>query len=376
MKTLLPVLIGAVIFAYLTEYTTEGVYGKDKQTPRNRLYFAILIIILALPIGLRRIYNDTGAYITGFNEAWSILDFLRSGNLSLVDNPAFRIYTSLVRTFTDNYSIYFMIAAVFVQWAFVRSIRLLSDRFTFSVGLYICLGTYVFSFAAMKQVFAMAFLMLAIPKLVDKKYVQYFILVLVAFLFHTYSLFFLILPFFAVKPWEWKTFALVAAFVIILRNFQPVLESFIDFAGENGKSIAEYEVFDNAQVNILRVLVYAVVPIMSLVLRGNLFTEEDDRKHNILLHMAIISFSVMMLGTVSGANTFARMAQYFEFGIICSLPWIIDKGFSFKFSKPVFLTASCCFLVYFIYANVFAIVFDDQYRAVTIINFIKSLVNK
>ena len=81
----------------------------------------------------------------------------------------------------------------------------------------------------------------------------------------------------------------------------------------------------------------------------------------------------MSLGTISGANMFGRMAQYFEFGMICGLPWMIQKSFEPKSAKFVMSLAACCFFAYFFYAYQINLVFDDHYRAVTIFQFLQSL---
>ena len=374
MKTLVPILILSLLFAYLTEKTTKGEYGKGiRQSHQNKLFFIILVVILTMPVGLRRIYNDTGMYISHFQDSMTLAQLLASGELHILDNPLFNIYTAFMRSLTDNYHIYFMISALFVQYAYVSFIRKYSSSFTLGIGLYVCLGTYVFSFAAMKQTIAMAFLMLAIPKLLDKKYLQYYLLVLVAFLFHTYAIAFAVLPLFIVKPWSIRTFILLGIVFVAMLNFEPVIGSFLDYANESGKALAEYEVFDNAQVNIFRVAVYGVVPLMSLVLKPYLFRDNDDRKYNLLIHMSIISFAFMLLGTINGANMFGRMANYFEFGIICSISWTINKAFEKRSARAITVVAAFCFLIYFYYAYKIAMDFDAEYRAISLWEFIQSL---
>ena len=80
MSKLIPILIGAFIWAWLTERTTEGKYRTGKyQTSQNRFFFFMLVLTLALPIALRKSYNDTGAYINGFTQAQTLPELLSSG---------------------------------------------------------------------------------------------------------------------------------------------------------------------------------------------------------------------------------------------------------------------------------------------------------
>jgi len=374
LTTLFIIFIFSILFAYLTERTTVGKYGNGyRQSRQNRFFYLMLLLTLILPVGLRRIYNDTGAYINNFLEAPALDELFTTGELHILQNPAFDIYTSSVRQFTDNYSIYFLIAASFVYISFAGFIRKHVKPYVFGIGLLFCLGTYVFSIAAMKQVIAMAILLNAVEKLIDRKYVQYFLIVFIAFLFHTYAIAFLVLPLFIGKPWNWRTIVLLIGVAFVMWNFETVIGSFLDYANESGKSIAEYEVFDNAQINIFRVLVYAVVPLMALLFRRYLFNNKQEQAYWLFVNMAIISCAVMSLGTMSGANMFARMAIYFEFGIICSLSWMIGKIFAPNTAKVIKIIASLCFLAYFMYANIVATPFDYHYRAVSIWDFLLSL---
>lgn len=374
MTKLFTIFICSLLFAYLTERTTVGVYGDGRRQPAgNRFLYTMLLITMILPAGLRAYYNDTGAYIRNFTESTGLAGLLTSGELHILQNPAFSLYTALVRSFTDNYTVFFMLAAIFVQASFVHTIRLYVRPFTAGIGLFFCLGTYVFSLAAMKQTIAMAILMLAIPRLLRKQYIQYFLIVFAAFLFHTYAIAFIILPLFHVKPWKWRTYVLLVGIFIIMGNFEPIIGSFLDYANESGKSIAEYEVFDNAQVNILRVMVYAVVPVMSLLFRKYLFNDKNEKPYWLFVNMSIISCSIMLLGTISGANMFARMAMYFEIGIVCSLAWMVKKIFAADTRQMVFSVAAVCFLIFFIYANAVALRFDDSYGTVSLREFIVSL---
>ena len=72
---------------------------------------------------------------------------------------------------------------------------------------------------------------------------------------------------------------------------------------------------------------------------------------------------------------FGRMGNYFEIGIICSLTWIIERAFSRRSARWIKALASACFLFYFFYAYKIAMDFDAEYRAVTIMEFIQSLLS-
>lgn len=377
MSKILPSLIAALILAWLTEQTTNGRYGINKhQTNLNRFLFVLVVLVLAMPIALRRSYNDTGAYIYSFQQADTLKVLLESDTLHILRNPGFRVYEAFVRTFTDNYLVFFLFPAIFVQYSYLRFIRRHCPNFLVGVMIYLFLGTYTFAIAAMKQTLAMAILLFAVDALIDRKHIRFFLLVFVAFLFHTYALAFLILPLFTFKPWTPRTFLLLLAVYLIMRNFNTVIEGFLEFANESGKNISEEEVIGTAAINPIRVAVYAVVPVFALIFNRYLFHESNtDREHNLLVNMSILTVAIMSIGLVNAANMFARMGQYFEFGLICSLPWILERAFETRSKRFMTAVALGCFLGYFCYANLVQIYFDDHFGRYTLGFFLRSLIS-
>ena len=113
--------------------------------------------------------------------------------------------------------------------------------------------------------------------------------------------------------------------------------------------------------------------LSALLLRRYLFYGDYPKQYNVLINMSIISCAFMSLGTVSGANMFGRMANYFEFGMICSLAWIIRRAFTRESARIITIVAVGCFLFYFYYAYKITLDFDEHYRAVTIVQFVQSL---
>ena len=376
MSKLIPILIGAFFWAYFTQRTTRGRYGVEKrQSLQNRFLFFMLVLTLALPITLRTTYNDTGAYINGFLNAESLEVLLQSGDLHILRNPAFKVYESLIRSFTDNPCIFFLFPAFFVQYSYLRFIRRHSTSLVMGLAMYLFLGTYTFSIAAMKQTVAMAILLYAVDALIERRNIHFYLLVFVAFLFHTYAVSFLILPFFTTKPWTPRTLLLLLAVLLVMQNFEAVITSFLEVANESGKNVSSSELIGTAAINPIRLAVYAVTPLFALVFRRYLFMGRSNREYQILVNMSIITVMIMSIGLISAANMFARMGQYFEFGLICSLPWMLDKIFERRSAQMVATAAVACFVGYFCYANLVQIYFDDHFGRYTLAQFIQSLLS-
>ena len=121
-------------------------------------------------------------------------------------------------------------------------------------------------------------------------------------------------------------------------------------ANELGKTLEEYEVFHEHRMNMFRIGVYAVVPLLSLIFQKRLFSEKSIRYYT-FAHMSLVSLAFMVMGTQGGANMFGRMAHYFEIGMICMLPWMLDRVFDKKSYRFVSIIAAACFMGFFSYAN-------------------------
>ena len=123
-------------------------------------------------------------------------------------------------------------------------------------------------------------------------------------------------------------------------------------------------------MNLLRVAVYSIVPIISLVFR-RILEPQMERKHYIMLHMSIISFMFMLLASVNGANMFGRMARYFEVGTIYMFPWIIRHLFNQRSQRIIVIAYIAAFGIFAAYQYAG---FDSVYSSITFFDFVQSII--
>lgn len=368
MRMILVILMIITGLAYLSQNQAIKYNKKYKD-----IFYIALVVFMVLLVGLRTQYNDTAAYRQGFMNAPNISMFLAdSENLNALNNPLFYGFQSLIRTFTDNYTIFFLICAVFVNMNLVKFIKKHSESedFGISMFIYVCLGTLMLSMAAQKQILTMSILTFALDALFDRKYLKYYIIVFLAGMSHTYAWLFLFLPILGDKPWNIYTYVMLCVTMIIMNYFQDAIASFVEIADSVGKNIATEEVFDGNQMNIFRVAVYAVVPLVTFVFQNRLF-KVMDRKHGIMIQMCTVSFMFMLMGTLNGANMFGRSANYFEIGLILVLPWIVRQLFTKQSTKIIMSFAMICFIGFYVYDNQG---FEWAYYYKTLIQFITEII--
>lgn len=367
---------GITVLSFLSAFTMRrptGSLNRSRYIDYNML-MNIVVIVLILFIGLRTQYNDTATYIWEFNNAQTLNElFSDLSNLSWAKNPFFEIYTSCVRGLTDNYHIYFMIPAVFIVISYYRFFIRECDNRTlpYCIFLYMAFGTYFFALSALKQTIAMAILTYAIIELQKKKNLRFVLIVCIAGLFHTYAFLFLIMLFLNCKPWQsWRTYVLILGTIFVFFTFENTLTTILQYADSIGKSISGEGLYGTAGVNSFRVAIYGVTPLMLFF--GNRFLEDEmDEKHYVLVHMSLMSFMFMLVGSISGANLFARMARYFELGSIIMLPFSINSIFNERSKKVVNVLMIGLFMIFCLY-NFRG--FEDEYQRITLFQFLKGII--
>lgn len=374
MFKLFAVFAAAMVLAYLSEQNTRATIAVGyRYSVRRDWAYIMLVIVLTLFSGLRTSYNDTQNYINAFYNAPGVVEWLSNPkNFNFFTNPLFYFYESVIQSLFGKPQILIFISAVITQSCFLLFFKRYSDHFLFSIFIYFTLGTFVFTLAAIKQVLGMAIVTLAFPYLEQRKWRQYYLIVFIAMLIHTYALAFAFLPLFQKKPWQVFTFLFLAIIAAVMMNFESTISTFMEQANDLGKSLTEYEVFDNHTVNVFRLLVYAVPPVMSFlfqkwILRNNSAVE------NVLIHMSIISLAFMSMGTRSGANMFGRMGNYFELGTVCCLPTMMQKTFDKRSYQLISCVACVCFLAFFVYANAINLDFNQAYQSISLLQFICSI---
>ena len=381
MQKLILLYWGTVFLMYLSQtYYPVDVKLQRGQSGRHHfmwkksdIFMFIVIFWLVCFSFLRENYNDTYTYITTFREAESVVAGFANGTFTdWTGNPWSMLYRSFIHDLTDNYHIYFLFPALLSSFAVVKLCKRYSVNPAFSLLIFFSIGTYVMYVAALKQCLAMFFLLLALPYAIDKKYMRFYLLVLVAIMFHTHAFMFAIVPLLLEKPWGKVSWILLGATLFAMVTYDSTLGAFMEYAQSLGALVAEIEVFDGHQINALRVLVYWVPTILALMFRQRLFYN-STRAENLFVNMSIVSAFILTIGLVQGANLYARMAGYFEIATAIALPWMIKKLFTKQSAQFVTYMATALYFGYFLFEFGVSKNFGADYRAITIWQFVASL---
>lgn len=348
--------------------------GRSFMWQKSDIFMLAVIAWLTCFSFLRTSYNDTYAYIRAFINSETLSEGFQKGIFTdWTGNPWSELFESLMRTITDNYHVYFMVPAFVSSFSVIKLFKRYSVSPAFSLLIFFSIGTYVMYIAALKQCMAMFFLLIALPYAVDKKYVRFYLLVLVAILFHTHAFMFAIVPFLLEKPWGKVTWLGLIFVLFSMATYDFTLGAFMEYAQSIGALVDESELFDGHSINVLRVLVYWIPAILALAFRRRLFSN-STRTENLFVNMSIVSSFILTIGMVQAANLFARMAAYFEIASALALPWMIQKLFNKESARIVTVLACVCYFGYFLYEFGISKSFGDQYQAISLWQFFMELI--
>lgn len=381
MRQLILLYWGCVFLMYLSQvYYPTPAQLEGPETGRRHfmlrkadIFMIAVIVWMTCFSFLRTSYNDTWNYIFAWNNSDGARAFLESGGLlDLTGNPLSNLWRDISHDISDNYHIYFLLPALLSSFAVVKLFKKYSVNPAFSMLIFFSLGTYIVYVAALKQCFAIFFLLLSIPYAEEKKYVRFYLLVAIAILFHTHAFMFLILPLLFGRPWGGITYLGLLATIFAMSTYDRTLGAFMEYAQSIGALVDEEEVFDGHQINLMRVAVYWIPPILAFVFRKRLF-RESSRRENLFVNMSIVCAMILTIGTVQAANLFARMAAYFEIATAISLPWMIKKLFNKRSAQFITICAAVLYFGYFLYEFGVSKDFGNDYSAISLWQFITSL---
>lgn len=383
MRQLILLYWGCVFLMYLSQayYPTSAQLNGPQIGKRHfmlrkaDIFMAAVIVWMTCFSFLRTSYNDTYNYIFLWENAKSIKDFLADGELlDLTGNPLSMLWESFAHTYIGNYHLYFLLPAFLSEFAVIKLLKRYSVNPAFSLLIFFSVGTYIMYMAAMKQCFAMFFLLLSIPYAEEKKYLRFYALVAISIFFHTHAFMFAILPLLFSKPWGKTTWIGLAAVMFAMATYDKTLGAFMNYAQSIGALVDEGELFDGHQINFLRIIVYWVPSLLALAFRGRLF-KNSTRSENLFVNMSIVSSMILTLGMVQAANLFARMAAYFEIATAIAIPWMIKKLFTKRSAQYVTVCAVVLYFGYFLYEFAVSKNFGSDYSAITLWQFVRELIH-
>lgn len=371
MNKLWILLLISLIFAQLIENRDRIVISASNGSINKEKAITVLFILfLGVYCGLRVWYNDTVTYLQMYSNTPLLSEYF-SGNVkhSFAEGIGFHFVNSVIKTIGFSSQDFLMFYGVLTAYLYVRFVRDFSEETVFSVFLMITTGFYIFSFAAIKQSFAIGLCLLGLEYLTKGRKIYFLFWIALASLFHPYALIYILLLFLNFNPNSKKTPFFMLFFIILGFSLRSLLGTLVAVTESMG---AEYTVdsFMGDGVNGFRVMV-CFAPFILFLLFGKAIFYSSTESENLLYNAAILNALLMFCGMFGTANYFARLANYFLPAQVVVVPWMIRR--TGKSNRKI-LTILCIigFLVFFVYGNLIRNVFDEEFAQISLWTYIES----
>lgn len=374
MRELLVIVIPSLLLAALAEFnsvTTTGMFGEKKYIKKDKIFFIIMAVAMAVFVGLRVDYNDTTAYTYAYETMSEDSTVFESIEWELGSNPGFNFLNAVFRVVGIQTQSFLMIYAMFTVCVYVWFVRKYSSNFWLSMFFFFTMGCYTFTMAAIKQTVAVAICLLATDCVMRKKWIPFVIWVLLGATFHPYALMYLIVPFLMFAPWTQKTYIMLGGFAVIGVGLQSFMGTIVDITAMLGEEYTAAS-FSGDGVSIFRVAVVWVPVLMSFLAREFL-KESNVESDNAIINLTMLNAEIMFIALFGTANYFARLANYFLIFQSIALPKLF-KYYTKTGERLLTIGAMIGYLAYFMYAEgILYGGFDILFSRMTVVEYLRSL---
>ena len=199
--------------------------------------------------------------------------------------------------------------------------------------------------------------LLATTWILKKKYIPVIVTVLFAAQFHRTAL--LLIPIILIaqgKPWNAKTMLFIACMLIAV----IFVDQFTDFLDEAlvetqyTSVVSDWQAWGDDGTNPLRVLVYSLPAIFSLI-GIKYIMEENDAVINLATNMSIITMGLYLISMFTSGIFIGRLPIYaslYSSGIL--LPWEMDHLFNKESAQILKLCLVIFYIALYVYQMHFA----------------------
>lgn len=289
-----------------------------------------------------------------FSEMPVSLGSMASYMATVKKDKGFYFVSAVIKCIVGNHvNIYFIVLAAIQAGVLIYVYRKYSSRYLVSFFLFIASTDYIsWLFNGIRQFLAVTITFIGIKFILDKKYAKAIILILIASLMHQSAL--LVIPFIFIaqgKAWNKKTLLFMVAVIVIVAGigqFTNVLDSML--AETQYKNVvSDWQSWNDDGTNALRVLVYAVPSVLSLI--GLRFIRnEDDKVINLCTNMSIVSVGFYIVSMFTSGIFIGRLPIYFSLYSYILLPWEIDHMFTKRSARLIYVVMVVGYLGFYLYS--------------------------
>lgn len=299
-------------------------YFVTKETSeQSKIVLGLYLLGLALLVGCADMLGGYDRYIYGeiFDQMAIITQAkgdvtLSTGYMLYSSEWGFLMFNQLIGYITLNRYVFIFIVTIVVYTLLFISIKRYCRNYPFAVIVFLGLW-FFFTFTYMRQVMAATIGWLSIKYVIDRKPIQFFLIVFIAFTFHNSAI--VLAPFYFIPARKYDQvfvfFVLIGALAVGMGDFISGLvaesDAFVNAtrAEQNANFIAE-------GTFRIEYFIEAIIFAGILIWKYDAF-DDNNRKEIVLLNMALLFCAILLLFVRSENG--GRIAWHYMMGIIAAI---------------------------------------------------------
>lgn len=325
------------------------------QIVRRWYWFTAFLLVLPLIVwaGARVSFGDTSAYRRAFNSAPSDFTSLPTYMSANSEDWAFYLMMALLKCMgMRNSSSFFLIIATIQILLMLRTFRRFSSDYWLCFFLFVVSTDYYsWMFNGMRQFLAATIIFGFFDLLVERRYISFALVVVIAAQFHASALIVLpLMPIILGPPLNRKTLLLILGVALVMPfidRFMPILNNVLSDTQYSTITTDEVWTVDDG-TNMLRVLVYSA-PALIALFGYRYVRQSDDPVMHLCVNASLVTMAIYLISSVTSGIYIGRLPIYTTFQGYMALPWLIDQIFEKQTARLIKLIMIGCYAVFYYY---------------------------
>lgn len=310
-----------------------GVFlDKEKAIVKNT-YYIFLVVFAIIFAGLRDMIGGFDIYIYSevYEATWEEIV------LYSPFEQGFKFYFLLLKQFSDYREFMIFMTSFFMFILHSIVIKKNANNPFFSLLIYFC-KFYLMSFVYLRQGLAMGVIWMSIPFILNRKFIPFLLLTILAFYFHKSSIIFFPLYFIANHNFSKKEYIIIPILTLIIA-ISPLSNMIFSYIGDEVDSKFGHYANKQSSFNIFYLIEASTLALLLYKFKSDLFKSKQGR----LLANGLFIYILVTLMSITNA-TFIRFVWYYLIFVILILPLFYEF---IKTSNDKFIFKSIT-LIYFI----------------------------
>ena len=304
-------------------------YYKDNKQASYKP-FLFFFVFLALFVGLSDMFGGYDRYIYG--ELFDNLANQLKAGTPIISSDINQAYSTdfgyigfnwAIAHITSNRYIFIFLYTICMYAIILHSFRKYAKNYFLASALFLALVFY-FSFTYLRQMFAAAVIGLSIRYIIERKFLKYCAIILVAFSFHNSAIIFFPMYFIANRKYS-------KAHILLLMSVCFVI-------GVSGITSSLYNLFDDISTCAAHAdyavqgdtrIAYILEAGFFLFFLIKSYRHLPDTKQSIVLYNIALAFCAILLLFIRSENG-GRLSWYFIYGLIFSLTQLSTTNYGKK----------------------------------------------